>query len=110
MPFRAILETLVATHSPAVRAAIFCDSEGERVAAVTGDLDSFDLDVLGASLALPASQMRQGTRARFVVDDQVVWVLVVDLGCYLVVSCLPGLDLVCRRDFPTVADALVAQL
>ena len=110
MPFRAILETLLATHAPAVRAAIFCDHEGEKVAAEPGDLDPYDVDVLGASMALPAQQMKKGTRARFVVDSGVVWVIVVDLGCYLVVSCAPGQDLACRQDFPGVAEALVAHM
>ena len=110
MPFRAILETLLATHSPAVRAAIFCDSEGEKVAAEPGDLDPYEVDVLGASMALPAMNMKNGTRARVVFHDQVVWIIVVDLGCYLVVSCAPGQDLACRHDFPGVAEALVAHM
>jgi hypothetical protein len=109
VPFRAILETLLATHSPNVRAAIFCDHEGERVAAA-GDRDAFELDVLGASMALAAGQMKRGTRARVAVGDEVVWIIVVDLGCYLVVACAPGQDLACRHDFPAVAEALVAHM
>lgn len=110
VPFRAILETLLHTHAPAVRAAIFCDHEGEKVAAEPGDLEPFDVDILGASLAQAAQRMRLGTRTRILLGDYAIWVVVVDLGCYLVVVCAPGQDLACRRDLSGIAEALVAHM
>ena len=110
VPFTSILDTLVATHQPAVRAAIFCDHEGEKVASSNGALLPFDVDVVGASLALAANRMHAGSRARVIAGDLVVWMLVVDLGCYLVVWCTPGQDLRCRGAFPAVAQALLAEM
>jgi hypothetical protein len=110
VPFRAILETLLHSHAPAVRAAIFCDHEGEKVAAAPGSLTPFDVDILGASLAQAAQRMRPGTQARILLGDFAIWVVVVDLGCYLVVICAPGQDLACRRDLTRIAEALVAHM
>ncbi len=110
MPFAEILHTLVVTHAPAVRAAIFCDHEGEKVASENGRLAAFDVDVMGASMALAAGRMVRGTRARVAFQGAVVWIIVVDLGCYLCVVCEPGRDLGCRRDFHGVAEALVAHM
>ncbi len=110
MPFTAILETLVAAHAPAVRAAIFCDHQGEKVASCNGRLLPFDVDVVGASLAHAAGYLQAGSRMRVIVGELAVWILVVDLGCYLVVWCVPGLDLRCQSTFPGVAAALLAAL
>ena len=110
MPFTAILDALVHAHLPAVQAAIFCDSEGEKVASSNGERLPFDVDIVGASMALGASILKPGSRARVEFGDLVVWMLVVDLGYYLVVWCTPGLDLRCRRAFPPVAAALLAEM
>ncbi|MDP2344479.1 MAG: hypothetical protein Q8O67_26225 [Deltaproteobacteria bacterium] len=110
MSFKPILEALVAANAPAVRAAIFCDHEGEKVASCNGNQVAFDVDVVGASMALAAMHMKSGSRLRLVAGDLVVWMLVVDLGCYLVVWCQAGLDLGCREQFPSVAKALLAEL
>ena len=110
MPFAEILHALVVSHAPAVRAAIFCDHEGEKVASENGKLAAFDVDVMGASMALAAGRMVRGTRARVTFGGVVVWVVVVDLGCYLCVVCDPGRDLACLRDLPRVAEALVAHM
>jgi hypothetical protein len=110
VPFREILQTLVDSHSPAVRAAIFCDHEGERVEASAFDVDTFDLDVAGATFAATAQTMAPGQRLRVVVGDEVFWIVVVELGCYLVVWCRRGYDAGCRASFPTIAEALVAYM
>jgi hypothetical protein len=111
MPFRAILQTLVETHAPMVRGAIFCDHEGERVDACAGPgLDPYDLDLLGATCAQPALLLRAGARARVVVGDEVVWVVVVEEGYYLVVLCGERTDHACRQVLPGVAEALLAHM
>ena len=110
MPFTEILHTLVVSQAPAVRAAIFCDHEGEKVASENGHLTAFDVDVLGASLALAAGQMQRGAQLRVVFGNQVVWLIVVDLGCYLCVVCAPGQDFSCRHVFPRVAEALITHM
>jgi hypothetical protein len=110
VPFREILQTLVDSHSPAVRGAIFCDHEGERVDASTWDVDAFELDIAGATFAATAQTMVAGQRLRVVVGEQVFWIVVVELGCYLVVWCRRGQDASCRAAFPTIAEALVAYM
>jgi len=110
VPFREILQTLVDSHSPAVRAAIFCDHEGERVDASAYDVDAFELDIAGATFAATAQTMSAGQRLRVVVGDEVFWIVVVDLGCYLVVWCRKGHDGSCRASFPTIAEALATYM
>lgn len=110
MAFQEILETLVDAHAPAVRAAIFCDSEGEKVAAAPGQRDAFDVDVLGATFAQAAARLLPGSRLRTVVADATVWLVVVEYGCYLVVDCAPGGDAGCRSDLTLVAEALSAHM
>lgn len=110
MPFRAILETLVHGNTPAVRGAIFCDHEGERVDAVCGDVDAFTLDVTGATFAATAATMVRGQRMRVAVGDEVLWIVMVEEGYYLVVFCRPGLDMTCKSVFPSIADALAAYM
>ncbi len=110
MPFRMILDTLVAAHQPAMRAAIFCDHEGERVDASCGDMQTFDVDVIGASMAVAAAQMPRLGRLRVVVGDDAYWVMTVDLGYYLVIICRRGHDLQCTSEFQSVADALMTYM
>lgn len=98
------------SHSPAVRAAIFCDHEGERIDATSHDVGAFDLDVAGATFAATAQTMSAGQRLRVVIGDEAFWIVVVELGCYLVVWCRRGQDAGCRTSFPTVADALAAYM
>jgi hypothetical protein len=108
VPFRAILQTLVDSHSPAVRAAIFCDHEGERIDASAGELEAFDVDIAGATFAAAAQTMSPGHRLRVVVGDEVFWVVTVELGCYLVVWCRIGRDATCLAALPRVTAALAA--
>lgn len=110
MPFTSILQRFVSSHGPAVQAAIFCDSEGEKVAAAAGALEPFDVDVVGATLAQAAQRLRCGSCTRVVTAELVVWMVVVDLGYYLVVWCAPGLDLKCRADVGALAAALVGEM
>ena len=110
MPFRAILETLVHSNSPAVRGAIFCDYEGERVDACCGNVDPFVMDVTGATCAATAAAMLRGQRLRVVMGDDVLWIVMVDQGYYLVVFCRPGFDLSCKAVFPSIADALATYM
>ncbi len=110
MPFREILDVLVSSHAPAVEAAVFCDSDGERVDACIGALDPFEVDVIGASMANTARSLSPGQRLRITTDKRVHWLVVVDDGCYLVVCCKQGHDLACQAVFPGVAEALVAYM
>lgn len=98
------------SHAPAVRAAIFCDHEGERVDSAVGDVEPFDLDIAGATFAATAQTMIPGQRLRVVVGDSAYWILVVDLGYYLVVWCRVGKDASCRGAFPGTARALVTYM
>lgn len=89
VPFRSILGGFAA-HHPAVRAVVFCDEEGERVASLIQDtsLDAYALDVLGASLApLMPSLARQGndTCVRILREGEVVWLRTVNEAYYVVV-------------------------
>lgn len=63
MPFAPILDELLARAAPWGRAAVFCDGEGERVAARFADgaaRDAFALDVAGASAAWIARATGRG--------------------------------------------------
>ncbi len=110
MPFRAILESLVVTHAPGVRAAVFCDHEGERIDACCGELSAFDVDVIGASLAAVTENLHCGQQLRMVSDDDIFWIVMVEDGCYLVVICRRGQDFACKADLPSIAQALVAYM
>lgn len=111
MPFRAILETLLAEHEPIVRGAIFCDDEGERVDCYAGDGCSVgELDLLGASMATVAPMIPQGACMRTVLADSVVWLATVDGGCFLVVLCAPVRDGIVRADLPRAVAALAAHM
>ncbi len=109
MPFRAILETLVATH-PGVRGAVFCDHEGERIDACCGDLTAFELDVVGASFAAMVERLPKAAQLRLVLETDCYWIVVVDEGCYLVVVCRRGQDFACKADLPSVAGALATYM
>jgi hypothetical protein len=109
MPFRAILDTLVDAHAPAVRGAVFCDHEGERIDACCGDLTPFELDVVGASFAAAVEQLNTGTQLRLVAEDA-YWIVVVAEGCYLVVVCRRGHDHACKADLPSISSALAAYM
>ena len=111
MPFRMILETLVETHAPLVRAAIFCDEEGERVDtfALPG-IDAYDVDLLGASFAPVALAVPPGSCLRVVHPDRVYWLATVESGCYLVVLCAPVGDGAVRGDLPRAVAALAAHM
>ena len=110
MPFRAILETLVVTHAPGVRGAVFCDHEGERIDACCGELTAFDLDVIGASFAAVAESLHPRQHLRMVMDEDIFWIVMVEEGCYLVVCCRRGQDFACKADLPSIASALVAYM
>ncbi|MBI1947061.1 MAG: hypothetical protein HYS27_15295 [Deltaproteobacteria bacterium] len=111
MPFRSILETLLAEHEPVVRGAIFCDDEGERVdsCGVAG-CDDEELALLGASIATVAPMIPKDTCLRVVLSSSVVWVATVESGCFLVVSCARGRDGVVRADLPRAVAALAAHM
>ena len=110
MPFRAILESLVVTHAPGVRGAVFCDAEGERIDACCGELAPYDLDIIGASFAAVVESLHHGQQLRLVIDGDVIWIVTVDQGCYLVVCCRRGQDFACKADLPSIAGALVAYM
>jgi hypothetical protein len=107
MPFQGVLEQLVG-GPVAARAAVFCDSEGERVAAAIGAMTAFDVDVLGASFAAVAGQLPVGQVLRVRFEDEALWLAPVDLGYYVVVSCRAGHDHRCRRELDAVVAALRA--
>jgi hypothetical protein len=112
VPFRAILETLVLNHAPRVRAAVFCDEEGERVEqfAASG-LDPYDVDLAGASFAPIASSVPMGACLRVAHSDRVHWIAGVSSGCYLVVVCAShGCDGAVRRDLSRTVAALASHM
>jgi hypothetical protein len=106
MPFQAVLAQVAAQRG--VRAAVFCDGDGERVAAAAGDLGSFEVDVLGATFAAIAVQIGEGQALRVRLAESVVWVAPVQLGYYVVVACFPGADHRARLALEGVAAALRA--
>lgn len=111
VPFRAILETLLAEHEPIVRGAIFCDDEGERVDSYTGPgCSAEDLDLLGASMATVAPLVPQGACLRTLLADGCVWLATVEGGCFLVVLCDPTRDGIVRADLPRAVAALAAHM
>lgn len=99
MEFRAVLKGLTAHHDSLVRGAVFCDEEGERVEAIVNDpdLDSFELDVAGASYAPVVHLLgdtADGARLRVVHEDGVVWLEVLQNRYYLLVLVVrDGLDI-----------------
>jgi hypothetical protein len=112
VPFQGVLQQVVAFgaagRSLGARAAVFCDGEGERVAAAIGDMSAFDVDVVGASFAAVAGQVAPGQTLRVRLDDTAVWLAPVDLGYYVVVVCRPGRDQRCRDGLADVVAALRA--
>jgi hypothetical protein len=105
MPFSAILQAVVAKH-PQVRGIVFCDDEGEKVEASIGDpdLDPFDLDVAGASLAPLAIRFAHKVpvrRLRAKTKQGNLWMQTIMDGYYLVVMAHPD-----PRD-PHLEDSLV---
>lgn len=111
VPFRAILETLLAEHEPVVRGAIFCDDDGERVDSYAGPGCSVeDLDLLGASMATVAPLVPQGACLRTMLADRCVWLATVEGGCFLVVLCEPTRDGIVRADLPRAVAALAAHM
>lgn len=111
MPFQAILSTLVETHAPVSRAAIFCDDQGERVGSFALDgVDAFDVDLLGAAFAPIAFAMPAGACLRVLHLDRVVWLATVEGGYYLVVLCARGADGVMKPDITRAVAALAAHM
>ena len=111
MPFRSILETLLAEHEPAVRGAIFCDDEGERVDSCAGTgSDDDELALLGASIATVAPMIPAGACVRVARSSSVVWVATVESGCFLVVLCARGRDGALLADLPRAVAALAAHM
>jgi len=106
VPFQVVLAQV--TAQPGVRAAVFCDGEGERVAAANGELGAYEVDVLGAAFAAIAGQVSDGQALRARLADSVLWVAPVQLGYYVVVACAPGADHRARRALDGVAAALRA--
>lgn len=88
MPIQAVLADLVAQAPDAIRGAVFCDYEGERVDSVINDptLDAFELDLTGASYATLLDQLRitEDAQLRVVHPSDVTWVQVVAEGYYVV--------------------------
>lgn len=124
-PFRPILAGLAAQHAGTVRAAVFCDEEGERVESVIADkrLDPYELDLYGASYApivarmLAADLMGRGAitpaamRMRIVHPHTVVWLQGIVSGYYLVVlAARSGRDLTIGPMLDEVVDALIAHM
>ena len=111
MPFQAILSTLIETHQPTARAAIFCDDEGERVdACALPGHDAFDVALLGAAYAPIARSVPPGSCLRVSHDDRAVWVATVEGGYYLVVLCELVKDGGVRLDLPRAVAALAAHM
>lgn len=111
MPFRSILETLLAEHDPIVRGAIFCDDEGERVDSCAGaGCDAEELALLGASIATVAPTIPSGACLRVSLSSEAVWVATVEGGCFLVVLCARGQDGVVLADLPRAVAALAAHM
>ncbi len=110
VPFRPILEHLVDAHPQAIRAAILCDHEGERVDAVSVDVPVFDVDVAGASFAIAAHQVGPGPRLCVVCGDAAFWVIALELDCYIVVWCRRGQERRCEHAVSDAVAALAAAL
>lgn len=101
----------MAEHEPAVRGAIFCDDEGERVASYAADgRDDDKLALLGASMATIAPMVPDGSCLRSALPDTVVWFANVASGCFLVVLCAPARDGAVRRDLTRTVAALAAHM
>jgi hypothetical protein len=93
-----------------VRAAIFCDDQGEKVDACSLEgIDAFDVDLLGAAYAAVAQAVPAGSCLRVAHPDRSVWVATVEGGYYLVVLC-SGIDGVVRHDLPRAVAALAAHM
>lgn len=112
MPFRAVLEGLIAS-APISRGAVFCDFEGERVEAVIADpeLDPYELDLAGASYAGAVEQLssREGAQLRVLHERGVVWVQPVRDGYYVVLLLRRGgVDGCLRAPLRAAGDALRA--
>ncbi len=111
MPFQAILLTLIETHRPAARAAIFCDDQGERVDSFAlPDIAQFDVALLGAAYAPVARSVPPGSCMRVLHPDRTVWVATVAGGYYLVVLCDLVRDGGVRLDLPRAVAALAAHM
>ena len=111
MPFHSILSTLIETHRPTARAAIFCDDEGERVDSFAlPDIAAFDVALLGAALAPVARSVPPGSCMRILQLDRTVWVATVEGGYYLVVLCDVVKDGGVRLDLPRAVAALAAHM
>jgi hypothetical protein len=111
VPFQAILSTLIETHQPAARAAIFCDDEGERVDSFAlPEIEQFDIALLGAAYAPVARSVPPGSCLRVVHPEKTVWVATVEGGYYLVVLCDPLRDGGVRLDLPRAVAALAAHM
>jgi hypothetical protein len=93
--FRAALLTLLKEPHAAVRHAVLCDEEGERIEAVSQEsaTDLFEVDVYGASYAAVVARLRAQLPAAPAARVQLrvryrrteVWVRGLSHGCYLVV-------------------------
>lgn len=111
MPFQAILSTLVETHAPVARAAIFCDDQGERVGSFALDgIETFDVDLLGAAYAPVAFSMPADACLRVLHRDRVVWLATVEGGYYLVILCERRADGGVRADLARAVAALAAHM
>jgi hypothetical protein len=87
VPFRSLLAGFVDEGRGGIRAAVFCDREGERVAAAGAGMDSDDVDIFGASFAAVAASVHGCSRLRVRMGDELVWILPVDAGYFVVVAC-----------------------
>ncbi len=106
MAFQSLLDQALLEPDLALHAAIFCDPDGERVAAAAGTMAAFDVDVLGASLAVAASRCEPGHRMRVRLGDHAVWLVPVDLGYYAVVIGTPGREFALARRLGELAITL----
>jgi hypothetical protein len=84
--FESALQQLI---SQGAVAAIFCDRDGEHIAVAAGNVQRYELEVIGAALAPTAAALPEGQQLRIRVGARLWWLAVVGEGTYVVALTTP---------------------